>query len=352
MRIEHSNIAMASRHQLEQSTLRTERLRVWLGPARPEAEASGTRPPQNLLDTLHLSGASNTIPSLNTGNNEDDLIPEDGEKTPEIMLVEKIVEMLTGVKVKIRRPNLLDEYADNHVLSPPVGDTRRPQENRAGWGVEYDASVREYERESLDVEMAGIIKTGDGQEINVALKLSLNREFAQESSISVRAGDAPIDPLVINFGGMAAHLTEGTFTFDIDADGEQETLHGLTPGSGYLVVDRNNDGMVNDGSELFGPSTGDGFAELREHDADGNNWIDEDDPAYRHIRVWDQASMKDGSLSTLSEKGVGAIYVGSVSARFSLKDPTNALQGESKQIGIYLTENGTPGTIQELDLVV
>jgi hypothetical protein len=303
-------------------------------------------------DAVHISDAAKKAFSQGEANDTKDVISEAGEMTPEIILVEKIVEMFTGRKVRIRVPDISGEDTNGQIPSLPAEGVQQPQRERAGWGLEYDASVKEYERESLNFEMSGVIKTTDGREINVSLTLTLDREFVRESSISVRAGDAMIDPLVINFAGTAAQLTDGTFAFDINADGAQESVHSLTPGSGYLVIDRNNDGVVNDGSELFGPGTGDGFAELREYDSDGNDWIDETDPAYRQIRVWDADSGGNMSLSTLSEKGVGAIHVGSVSAQFSLKDRANLLQGESKKVGIYLTENGTPGTIQELDLVV
>jgi hypothetical protein len=45
------------------------------------------------------------------------------------------------------------------------------------------------------------------------------------------------------------------------------------------------DGRVNDGRELFGPITGDGFAELAAYDDDGNNWIDENDGIYDNLSI-------------------------------------------------------------------
>jgi hypothetical protein len=45
------------------------------------------------------------------------------------------------------------------------------------------------------------------------------------------------------------------------------------------------DGRVNDGRELFGPRTGDGFAELAAYDDDGNNWIDENDGIHDNLSI-------------------------------------------------------------------
>jgi len=95
-----------------------------------------------------------------------------------------------------------------------------------------------------------------------------------------------VDPLVLNFEGNRAELTGAKFAFDLDQDGEQEHISFVGSGSGILVLDRNKDGIVNDGSELFGPSTGNGFNELASLDGDENGWIDENDAAYQDLSVW------------------------------------------------------------------
>jgi poly(A) polymerase Pap1 len=60
-----------------------------------------------------------------------------------------------------------------------------------------------------------------------------------------------------------------------------------------LAYDRNSDGRINDGRELFGDANGasDGFAELRKYDSDGNNRIDGLDPIFAELRIWQD---KDG----------------------------------------------------------
>ena len=63
-------------------------------------------------------------------------------------------------------------------------------------------------------------------------------------------------------------LSDQTFYFDLDADGKEEEISVLN-GSGYLALDKNGDGVINDGSELFGTKNGDGFADLARYDEDG-----------------------------------------------------------------------------------
>jgi len=126
----------------------------------------------------------------------------------------------------------------------------------------------------------------------------------------------------------------------------------LAPAHGFLALDRNSDGFINNGSELFGPRTGDGFAELAEHDTDGNNWIDENDSIYEKLSVWIMDNQGNMSQSNLKDRGIGAIYLGNLSSKFDLKGPDNALVGQISNTSVFLNENGYPGTVQQLDLVV
>ena len=91
----------------------------------------------------------------------------------------------------------------------------------------------------------GTIQTADGQEINFSVSLEMSREYHQESSLSFRAGDAvQKDPLVINFNGSASELTSAKFSFDLDIDGTQDNISFVQPGSGFLALDKNQDGSV------------------------------------------------------------------------------------------------------------
>lgn len=73
----------------------------------------------------------------------------------------------------------------------------------------------------------------------------------------------------------------------------------------------NGDGCVNNGSELFGTCSGDGAADLAGLDSDGNRWLDEADAAYDTLRVWQRDERGQSTLSSLRERGVGALYLGS-----------------------------------------
>ncbi|NLD47470.1 MAG: hypothetical protein GX660_09755, partial [Clostridiaceae bacterium] len=140
--------------------------------------------------------------------------------------------------------------------------------------------------------------------------------------------------------------------FDLDFDGKTEQISFVSKESGFLALDLNNDGVINDGRELFGPQTGDGFSELAKYDLDENNWIDENDAVFSKLKIWVKDDSGKDMLFTLAEKGIGALYLGNVNTPFSLKDASNNLNGVIRKSGVFLKENGTAGTIQHIDLAV
>jgi hypothetical protein len=161
-----------------------------------------------------------------------------------------------------------------------------------------------------------------------------------------------VDPLVINFDGAAAQLSDTKFSFALDNDGTLDQLSFLKPGSGFLAFDQNQDGIINNGSELFGPSIGNGFKELSQYDQDQNGWIDENDSIYEKLRIWTKDQDGKDTLFALGQKGIGAIYLGNINTEFSLKNASNQALGELRSTGIFLREDGTAGTVQQVDLVV
>jgi len=259
---------------------------------------------------------------------------------------------LTGRKIRIGE---LRSSGEQESAEPPVpaannsADGAQPQP--VGWGVAYDYQEQYREQEEMSFSAAGHIVTEDGQEIAFKLDLFMAREYVETTSIAIRAGDAAfVDPLVVNFAGSAAELSDMRFSFDLDVDGQSEQIPYLKPGSGYLALDRNNDGVINNGSELFGPTTGSGFAELASYDKDNNGWIDENDPVFTDLRIWMQKADGVGSLFRLDEKRIGTLLLDSARSEFSLTGDQNALLGKVARTGIYLTGDGGAGTLQALDL--
>lgn len=221
---------------------------------------------------------------------------------------------------------------------------------RMEWKSERTETVREHE--SSDFSSTGRVQTADGRLLDFRLELSMSRDYESVRTIEQSGTVELRDPLVINFDGKAVELSGKRFAFDLDVDGKSEWIDGLGSASGYLAIDSNSDGRINDGSELFGTRSGDGFADLAKFDSDGNRWLDEADAVFDTLRIWQHDASGQDSLSTLRDKGVGALYLGSTETPFSLTDNENRLLAQVRASGIYLRENGQAGSLQQIDLAV
>ena len=170
----------------------------------------------------------------------------------QISMMKLLVENMIGRKINIHGFSRIAHERGKSKENIPEQSANNQTEQKLGWGIEYDFHESYTETESTSFSAQGIIQTSDGRKITFTVNLEMSREYSQETSLSYRAGDAvQKDPLVINFNGSAAELTNAEFAFDLDIDGTQDNISFLQPGSGFLVLDKNQDGIVNDGSELF-----------------------------------------------------------------------------------------------------
>ncbi|WP_250657015.1 hypothetical protein [Alkalimarinus coralli] len=217
--------------------------------------------------------------------------------------------------------------------------------------VEFSRYQFATESQDLTLSSHGAIKTEDGREIDFSLYLQLNQKATYETTESfVMEVQQMRDPLVINFAADSVSLTDQYFEFDLEGDGDDELIASLASGSGYLVLDKNANGMVDNGGELFGTRTGQGFSELAAFDNDGNLWIDENDDIFSQLKLWVGDENGRQQLKSLKDVGVGAIYLGSAEGHFNLHSSSGAVLGDIKSSGIVLMESGEVRTIQEIDL--
>ena len=209
------------------------------------------------------------------------------------------------------------------------------------------------ESESTTFASSGMVKTQDGRSIDFNIEVSMSRAFTSQINTLTTQNYIKTDPLVINLDTDIGSVTDQKFLFDLDSDGEEEEISFAGKGSGFLALDRNGDGRIGDGSELFGTKSGDGFKDLAAFDEDGNGWIDENDSIYSKLKVWTKDEDGNDYLINLKDADVGAIYLDNADTQFSLKDGNNRLNGEIKKTGIYLHEStGVAGTLNHVDLAV
>lgn len=373
MKIATSDLVFQSQHAATTQHDLKESLRAWVGNRRPDFEgrAGGGTPDGLLSSTLTsisaaareaLSAQATFASSLPTGTGNAEVsaleaASDAADNDPMLSLIRRMVEMLTGQPIKLfsARGLSANGASGENATAPsaPSTPSRQQGQRPAGFGIEYERHEVYQETEATSFSAQGVVRTTDGKEIQFKLNLSMTREFRSQSDVSLRLGDAQRkDPLVINFGGNAAQLSDQTFQFDLDSDGRKENVAQLSAGSGYLALDLNSNGKIDSGKELFGPASGSGFRELADHDQDGNGWIDENDAVFKQLRIWTPTADGGGKLSSLTELGIGALALGALTTPFALRGANNSDLGTVRESGIYLREDGSAGTLQEIDLTI
>lgn len=223
---------------------------------------------------------------------------------------------------------------------------------RPTWKQVVVTSSFHTEMEYTAFQSQGCVKNQDGREITFGVEVEMSRAFCEKYD-SMFMSDVPItcDPLVFNLEGNIGKISDQKFLFDLNVDGTAEEISFTEQGSGFLALDKNKDGEINDGSELFGTRSGDGFKDLAEYDEDGNGWIDENDSVFDDLSIWTLNEEGEKVQISLLKADVGAIYLGNASTEFSLKnEETHDTNGIIRSTGIYLKESGGAGTVQHIDL--
>ena len=318
MKILQSNITLTSQHTKKHELKESESLVKWSGRENDPRQRSAQ-------DRLELSDDFNAL--------------KDAELDPKLQAIVRALESLMGRKLNLSFLHNLSRDDAQEALS-------------VGWGVDYSYEKEESLEESLDFSASGNVTTASGKSIEFSLAFSMHYEMHSKESFSFKAGDALIDPLVVNFDSNIVTLSDIKHEFDLDLDGKSDSFSFVGSGSGFLALDKNKDGKINDGSELFGPKTSNGFDELRAYDSDKNNFIDENDDIYSQLLIWTKDEDGTEHLFHLKEKNIGAIYLNNVESEFDINQ-AYTMKGKLKESSIYLKEDGSGvGSVGEVDLVV
>ncbi|MBE5925174.1 MAG: hypothetical protein E7271_12080 [Lachnospiraceae bacterium] len=265
-------------------------------------------------------------------------------------LHEQLIKQIEELMERIKQQLLGHSYKNPEDKSVLDLTTHIGQPGTLWTRQETTFTVSEVEYTSFNT--VGSVKTADGRTIDFNMSLAMGRSFTETvSEISQGVPFMLTDPLVINLDDVPETISDQQWFFDLDGDGIEEEISSLSAGNAFLALDKDGNGRIDNGKELFGATTGNGFAELAEYDEDGNGFIDENDSVFDKLKVWRKDATGKDVLSGLLASDIGAIYLGALQTPFShtsLDD--NSTRAVVRQSGFFLHEStGAAGLIQQID---
>ncbi len=275
-------------------------------------------------------------------------------------ILKAISAMLQGI--------LSGEYEDTPVLKGYISIDKELYEIQPGdtiWGIcnDRDIDLEELlklnpwlrDRFSEDGKFA-LIRPGEKLRIPLNNKTELLEYNPTYNKWVEIAGDVAkiVDPMFLDLNGdgkMGTTSLENGINFDHAKDGFKELSAWVDKEDGILVIDKNENGIIDDGGEIFGDNyiksngnkAANGFEALTDLDSNKDGIINSSDKEFDKIKVL----KGDGTLVSLTELGIVSISLNKTTVN-EADENGNVLVYK----GTYTKEDGTTGSLGTFNLIV
>lgn len=187
---------------------------------------------------------------------------------------------------------------------------------------------------------------------------SLAGQLGANTIISTKKGDyGRFAPVVLDLDGDGVELVRmkrSTARFDYGGDGRSDATGWLSGDDGFLVIDRNNDGLITEASELTLASEDSdartGLQGLANMDSNGDGVVDADDARFGELRVWQDRNANGrtdaGELMTLEEAGIVSVSLAATGLEDRVKLDRNAVTATAS----FTRSDGTTSTVADVSL--
>ena len=291
-------------------------------------------------------------------NSNGDIVNNRGEiviTVSSLMAIDALAKSLKISNAKVKNnprwDNTLSEEIDKETTAYLITENSMSADQKATAFFYFKDFLDIIELSDEDIEE--VMSEDDQDTIDEVIK-----EIHGESDDYDKAGKAqpPRDPLIIDLGetGIELRSLEHGVNFDLDNNGFAEKTAWIGTEDGFLALDRNGNGSIDNGGELFGDQvilkdgskSESGFEALAELDDNGDGIIDNKDSAFANLRVWIDANHNGKSdsneLKTLNETGI--ISISLEHSEVSIVDEeTGARIAESASVTI--NKNGAVSTV-------
>lgn len=166
-----------------------------------------------------------------------------------------------------------------------------------------------------------------------------------------------VDPLILDLNGdglATTNLDQSDVYFDLDSNGFAERTAWIDANDGLLVLDRDGDGKITNGQELFGDQTllsngtraTSGFEALREFDDNKDGKIDASDIVYLKLKVWQDLN-RDGVSQAEEMKSLADVGIKAINLSSTFTGAADAMGNIQRRLGSFVKTDGSDGQIGE-----
>lgn len=151
--------------------------------------------------------------------------------------------------------------------------------------------------------------------------------------------------LQLQRSGFATRGLDDAVRFNLSGDGRPESISAPKGDDALLALDRNGNGRIDSGKELFGDQHGasNGFAELSKYDDNNDGRIDQQDSVFEQLSLLRFDAQGRQQQQTLAEAGVSAIHLQAQNVKQAL-----GAYDEIAQIGRFDFADGSSGQAADL----
>ena len=168
---------------------------------------------------------------------------------------------------------------------------------------------------------------------------------------------ARVDPLILDLNGdglATTNLDQSDVYFDLDSNGFVERTAWIDANDGLLVLDRDGDGKITNGQELFGDQTllsngtraTSGFEALREFDDNKDGKIDASDIVYLKLKVWQDLN-RDGVSQAEEMKSLADVGIKAINLNSTVTGAADAMGNIQRRLGSFVKTDGSDWQIGE-----
>jgi hypothetical protein len=274
-----------------------------------------------------------------------------GDETvdPKMLVIASLIDQAGGNgKEFLKRMNELQNMmqpSDASAASPSPDSFAMTGELSAEQSAQV-AAATDGSNIAVAAQYQGSIKGHFMQEITAEDGSTSKVEVSFEVQISVSVGVAQTtnksDPIALDMnkdGQISTTDVNGGTAFDINGDGAPEQS------DYFLALDKNGNGKIDSGKELFGDQNGaqNGFAELACYDSNHDGKIDRNDSVFGDLKAVKLGKNKAIEMYSLAQLGIS-----SISLQYQSMDGAQGAGNSVAQTGSYTMQDGSSGLAADM----